>query len=119
MSLATAQPAEKYARTRQSRPLKTRIRVYARAVTDVFLVLLWLPATLTGILLWEPAGFVPEGPGKGERVMLWGLTTGEWGDLHWWISAAAVAMTLLHILLDWKAFKGALKYLVHARGIPA
>lgn len=118
MSLAT-KPAEKYARTRHPRPLKTRIRIYARAVTDVFLVLLWLPATITGILLWEPAGFIPEGPGKGERIMLWGLTTSEFGDLHWWLSVAAVAMTLLHILLDWKAFKGAMKYLLHSRGIPA
>ena len=105
------------ARTR--RPLKVRIRTYARAVTDIFLVLAWLPATFTGVILWPTTGFVPDGPGKGERIMLWGLTSNQWGDIHWWVSAVAVGLTLLHIALDWKAFKGALKYLVHARGVPA
>ena len=51
--------------------------------------------------------------------MLWGLTKNDWGQIHWWISAAAVGLTLLHIVLDWKAFKGAIRYLVHARGLPA
>jgi len=36
---------------------------------------------------WAPAGLVPEGPGKGEGIMLWGLTTTEWGNIHWWVSA--------------------------------
>ena len=119
MTAALAQPVEKYAPIRRTRPIKTRIRIYTRATTDIFLVLLWLPATFTGVILWEPAGLVPEGPGKGERIMLWGLTTAEWGTVHWWISVAAVAMTLLHIALDFKAFKGAVKYLVHARGVPS
>jgi len=105
--------------TRSTRPLKVRPRIYARLVTDVFLFLAWIPATFTGVILWAPAGLVPEGPGKGERIMLWGLTTAEWGNIHWWLSAAAVAFTLLHIVLDWKAFKGAIKYLVHARGVPS
>jgi len=118
MALATGEKTEKYGAAKFRRPLRTRIRIYARAMTDVFLILLWLPATFTGLILWEPMGFVPEGPGKGERIMLWGLTTAEWGDIHWWISAAAVGMTLVHVALDFKAFKGAVKYLVHARGLP-
>lgn len=90
-----------------------RIRLYARATTDILLLLTWLPATFTGIILWQPLGIVPEGPGKGERVMLWGLTTSQWGDIHWWICAAAVGFTLLHIALDWKMFKGGMRYLFH------
>jgi len=116
-AIATSQGINTRPRTR--RPLKVRLKVYARALTDISLVLLWLPATFSGVILWETLGIVPAGPGKGERVMLWGLTTREWGEIHWWVSVAAVAFTLLHIVLDWKAFKGAVKYLVHARGVPA
>lgn len=105
--------------SRTRRRLKIRLRLYTRVLTDISLVLLWLPATFTGLILWETLGFVPEGPGKGERVMLWGLTTAEWGTVHLWISIAAVAFTLLHVVLDWKALKGAVKYFVRARGIPA
>ena len=105
--------------TRSRRPWKPRLRVYARSVTDIFLFLAWIPATFTGVILWAPTGLVPEGPGKGERIMLWGLTTSEWGNIHWWVSAVAVGLTLLHIMLDWKAFKGAIKYLVHARAVPS
>ena len=106
-------------RSSSGRPLKVRVRIWSRAVTDIVLVLLWLPATLSGVILWAPLGVVPEGPGKGEREMLWGYTTGQWGEIHWWLSAAAVGFTLLHILLNLRAFKGAIKYLVRARGIPS
>jgi hypothetical protein len=92
--------------------------VYARAVTDISLVLLWLPATFSGAILWDGLGIVPDPPSKGEKVMLWGLTTNDWGEIHWWISAAAVVATLLHIVLDWKAFKGAVRYMVRAHGMP-
>ena len=111
--------AAKFVRPAAHRPLHTRLRIWARAVVDIALVLAWLPATLTGILLWDPAGFTPTGPWRGEREMLWGYTTHQWGDIHWWICVAAVALTLAHIALDFKAFKGAMKYLVHAHGVPA
>ena len=114
MAVLPAPTVTKYQRT-HGRPLKTRIRVYTRALTDLLLVLLWLPATITGFMLWEPLGVTPSSPGKGEKIMLWGLTTAEWGDIHWWISAAAVAVTVLHVALDFKAFKGAVRYLVQAR----
>lgn len=99
-------------------PVHGKLRVYSRAVTDVFLLLTWIPAAFTGVILWDTLGIVPEGPGKGERIMLWGLTTGQWGDIHWWISAAALGFTLLHIALDWKMFKGAMKYLFHRHPLP-
>ncbi len=66
--------AAKFVRPAAYRPLHTRLRIWARAVVDIALVLAWLPATLTGILLWDPAGFTPTGPGRGEREMLWGYT---------------------------------------------
>ncbi|MBI5949479.1 MAG: DUF4405 domain-containing protein [Chloroflexi bacterium] len=115
MAVLPTPPVEKYARTKHGRPLKTRIRVYTRALTDILLVLLWLPAALTGVLLWQPLGVVPDSPGRGEKIMLWGLTTREWGDIHWWICVAAVAVTVLHVALDFKAFKGAVGYVISAR----
>jgi len=117
-TIATAQVAAP-SRPRARRALKARLRIYTRAITDIALILLWLPATFTGLILWETLGLVPEGPGKGERVMLWGLTTNAWGDVHLWISIAAVAFTLLHLVIDWKALKGAIAYFIRARGLPA
>lgn len=99
-------------------PVRGKLRVFARGVADIFLLLSWIPATFTGVILWEPLGIVPDAPGKGEKVMLWGLTTGQWGDIHWWICAAAVGFTLLHIALDWKMFKGAMRYVVHRHPFP-
>jgi len=104
---------------RTHRTLKKRLQAYARSLTDIGLILLWLSATFSGVILWETLGFVPEGPGKGERVMLWGLSTNGWGEIHLWVSLAAVAFTLFHIVLDWKALKGAIRYFIRARGLPA
>ncbi len=119
MAIAPAGSVQPKYRAVHGRPLKTRIRVYTRALTDLLLVALWLPATVTGVMLWEPLGIVPGSPGKGEKIMLWGMTTAQWGDIHWWLSVAAVAVTLLHVVLDFKAFKGAVKYLIRARRSPA
>ncbi|MGE0599345.1 MAG: DUF4405 domain-containing protein [Dehalococcoidia bacterium] len=99
-------------------PVHGKLRVYARSVTDVFLLLTWVPAAFSGIILWDTLGIVPAGPGKGEREMLWSLTTSQWGEIHWWVSAAALAFTLVHIALDWKMFKGAMRYLFHRHPMP-
>ncbi len=99
-------------------PVHGKVRVFLRSVTDLFLVLTWLPATLTGVILWEPLGFVPEGRQRGQQEMLWGLTQGQWGDIHWWLCVAAVAFTALHIALDWKMFKAGMRYLLHRHPVP-
>jgi len=99
-------------------PVHGKLRAQARAITDVFLLLSWIPAIFTGVILWDTLGIVPEAPGKGEKVMLWGLTTNEWGDIHWWISAVAVGFTMLHIALDWRMFKGAMRFLFHQHPLP-
>lgn len=106
-----------YQRTR--RPMRIRLKVWLRAIVDISLLLSWTVATFTGVILWPDIGLTPEPPNKGEKVMLWSLTTGEWGTIHTYASLAAVAITLLHIWLDWKALKGAIKYLIHSRGVPA
>ena len=40
-------------------------------------------------------------PGSGRTLALWTLTRHQWGDLHFWLSLAAVAIVLLHLALHW------------------
>lgn len=98
-----------------SQPYGARVRRVLRPVVDVALILTWLVATFSGVILWPEVGITPAGPGKGEKVMLWTLTTAQWGDIHTYASLVAVAVTVLHVWIDWKALKGAIKYLAHAR----
>ena len=114
---APFQGTKPYQRTR--RPLAVRIKLWLRATTVVALILTWSVATFTGAILWPELGITPPGPGKGEKEMLWTLTTETWALIHTYSSFAAVAVTGLHLWIDWKATKGAFKYLVHAKGIPA
>lgn len=60
-------------------PVHGKLRVYARGVTDVFLLLTWLPATFTGVILWDTLGIVPEGPGKGEPGEIFRLESRDVG----------------------------------------
>ncbi|MFH1031397.1 MAG: DUF4405 domain-containing protein [Chloroflexota bacterium] len=84
-----------------------RFKVYARAVVAIMLIVVWLLAAFTGLLLW----LTPTGPGSGQRVLLLGLTKQEWGDIHFWISVAVLIVTLIHIVIDWKALRGVIRYL--------
>jgi hypothetical protein len=40
-------------------------------------------------------------PGSGHTLGVWGLTRHQWGDLHFWLSLAAVAIVVLHLALHW------------------
>jgi hypothetical protein len=40
-------------------------------------------------------------PGSGRVLASWGLTRHEWGDLHFWLSLAGVAIVVLHLALHW------------------
>jgi hypothetical protein len=40
-------------------------------------------------------------PGSGHSMTLWSLNRHEWGDLHFWLSLAAVAIVILHLALHW------------------
>jgi len=98
----------------QKRPIK--FKVYARAVTAILLIAAWSLVGLTGLLLW----LAPSGQRAGQQILLLGLTKHEWGDIHFWIGVATVAVTLIHLIIDWKALRGVIRYLttVHReRGI--
>ena len=98
----------------QKRPIK--FKVYARAVTAILLIAVWSLVGLTGLLLW----MAPSGQRAGQQILLLGITKSGWGDIHFWIGAATVAVTLIHLIIDWKALRGVIRYLttVHReRGI--
>ena len=40
-------------------------------------------------------------PGSGRVLDVWGLTRHQWGDLHFWLSLAAVSIVVLHLALHW------------------
>ena len=96
---------------KQSRPIKAK--VYARAVVGIALITTWSLSAFTGFLLW----LAPTGPQSGRQPLLLGLTKSEWGDIHFWVSVAAIVVTLVHLVLDWRALRGVIRYMtsVHRR----
>jgi len=97
---------------RDSRPIK--MKVYARAVVAILLITVWVLAAFTGLLLW----LAPEGPRSGRQLLLLNLTKSEWGDIHFWVSVAVLIVTLVHIIIDWRALRGVIRYLISVHRIP-
>ncbi|MFC1903585.1 DUF4405 domain-containing protein [Chloroflexota bacterium] len=99
---------------KSTRPIK--IKVYARAIVAILLIIVWALVALTGLLLW----LAPSGQRSGQQLLLLDLTKSEWGDIHFWIAVAVFIVTIAHIIIDWKALRGVIRYLVSAhreRGI--
>lgn len=87
-------------------------KVYARAVVAIALLVSWSLAAFTGFLLWFA-------PGAGVRRLLFlGLTRHEWGNVHFVMSVIALGITVIHILIDWRALKGMLRYLISVHRHP-
>ena len=87
------------------RPIK--VKVYARAVIAIMLITVWSLVALTGLLLW----LAPSGPRSGQIPLLFEMTKHEWGDIHFWIAVATVVVTLVHLVIDWRALRGVIRYL--------
>jgi len=87
-------------------------RLTIRAVIGITLIAVWSAATLTGLLLYVS----PEGRRSGRNEVLLGITKSTWGDIHWWISLAAVAVTVVHVSVDWRTFRACVRHVVHASG---
>ena len=94
------------------RPVK--VKIYARAVVAIMLITVWSLVALTGLLLW----LAPSGPQSGRQPLLFELTKGEWGDIHFWIAVATVAVTLIHLIIDWRALRGVIRYLTSVHRSP-
>ena len=90
---------------KSNRPIK--INVYSRAVVAIMLITSWSFLSLTGLLLW----LAPSGRRSGQIQLLFGLTKSEWSDIHFWIAVVTVIVTLLHVIIDWRALRGVIRYL--------
>ena len=89
----------------QRRPVK--VKVYARAVVAIALLTTWSLSAFTGFLLW----LAPIGQRAGQQPLLLELTKSQWGDIHFCVSVAAIAVTLVHSILDWRALRGVIRYM--------
>lgn len=87
------------------RPIK--VKVYARAITAIALITVWSLSAFSGLVLW----LAPEVRQAGKQPLLFGITKHEWGEIHFWICVAVVIITIIHIIIDWKALRGVLRYL--------
>ena len=91
-----------------------RVKLYTRAVVAIMLITTWCLAALTGFLLW----LAPTGPRSGQMPLLFEMTKSEWGDIHFWISVAAIVVTLLHMVVDWRALRGVIRYMISVHRSP-
>lgn len=90
----------------RKRPVK--MKVYARSVVAILLIIVWSLIAITGVLLW----LAPSGRRSGQIELLFGLTKGEWGDVHFWIGVATLVITFIHVVIDWRALRGVIRYLI-------
>lgn len=66
-------------------------------IVDGFAFIGFLLLITTGVLMRY---VLP--PGSGRRTGIWGLDRHGWGDLHFWIAVAFLAILALHLVLHWK-----------------
>ena len=95
-----------------NRPI--RFKVYARAVIAILLIVSWVVLSFTGLLLW----LAPSGRRAGQVPLLLNLTKNELGDVHFWIAVATVVVTVVHMIVDWKALRGVIRYLTSVHRSP-
>ncbi|MEN6326075.1 MAG: DUF4405 domain-containing protein [Syntrophomonas sp.] len=77
-----------------------------RAVVAVLLIIFWLYSISSGFLLY----FTKHTPGT--TPILLGITRSVWKDLHFWLSVIALVITIVHIIIDWKALTASVRYLL-------
>jgi hypothetical protein len=83
------------------------VKVYSRALIALALIAAWSFAAVSGFLLW----LAPSGPRSGWQVLAFGLTKHQWGSVHFWTSVGALAVTVIHLIIDWRALRACLRHL--------
>jgi hypothetical protein len=71
-------------------------RSLANVFIDLAAALLFVAMVATGYILHFP---LP--PGTNRTLSMWGLTRHQWGDIHYWISLALLAIVAIHLVLHW------------------
>jgi hypothetical protein len=82
-------------------------KVYARAIIAIVLIISWSLSAFSGLILW----LAPEVRRAGQQPLLFNITKESWGEIHFWISVVVVIVTIVHIIVDWKALRGVIRYL--------
>ena len=82
-------------------------KIYARAIIAIALITVWVLSAFSGIILW----LAPEVRRAGQQPLLFAITKQNWGEIHFWICVAVVVVTIIHIIVDWKALRGVIRYL--------
>ncbi len=67
-------------------------------IIDTLLLIVMLGILGTGLLIRYQ---LPPGSRGGHGLELWGWNRRSWGDLHFWLAVAAVALFVLHVALHW------------------
>jgi hypothetical protein len=88
------------------RQRKFRNKAYFRSIIAISMTTVWSAMIMTGFLLYVALS----GPRSG-RLPIFLLTKGQWVDLHFWIGLLAILITVMHVIIDWKALRGCLRYL--------
>jgi hypothetical protein len=97
---------------RNNNPIKAK--VYARAVVAIMLITGWCLTAISGFILWAASGE----PRAGRQILSLGLTKHDWNEIHLWFGVAIIAITLIHVVLDWKALRGVIRYLTSTHRTP-
>jgi cytochrome b subunit of formate dehydrogenase len=83
-------------------------KVYARAIISAILIIVWVLVAISGVILWA----APTGSRSGQVPLLFELTKSDWKEVHLWVAVATILVTIVHIIIDWKALRGVIRYLV-------
>lgn len=92
-----------------ARPHPRHLRNIVRPYLAVLLIVTWLAVAATGFLLWA----APEGRQSGRQELWLGLTKSGWSDIHLWVAVAVIAVTIAHLIVDWRALRGAMRHLIN------
>ncbi len=90
------------------------MRAYVRGIVALSMLLVWSAVAFSGVLMW----LAPEGQRSGRALLLFGWDKHFWGDVHLWLSLTALSLTLIHLIVDWRALCGCVRYLVRAHRAP-
>jgi len=85
-----------------NRKREINTKLYARAIIAIMLITSWSLLSLSGLVIW----LAPTGRRSGQIELLLNLTKQEWGDIHFWIAIATIVITIVHVVIDWKVFRG-------------
>jgi len=94
---------------------KINIKVYGRAVIAIIMLAVWILVGLSGLILW----LAPEGPRSGRVPLLFDLTKSDWKEVHLWLAVITIAVTIIHVIVDWKTLRAVIRYMasIHRESI--